>query len=81
MFGPLEVDAGGTPLGHRDLGGIKPKQLFEIMRLDRGRTVAASWSCPGATTTPGWPTAARCSRRSQRSVEGLPKVATPGWRS
>jgi len=40
MFGALEVQVEGTTLGARDLGGTKPRQLLEILLLERGRIVA-----------------------------------------
>jgi DNA-binding SARP family transcriptional activator/pimeloyl-ACP methyl ester carboxylesterase len=40
MLGPLEVRVGGSRLGPRDLGGVKPKQLLEVLLLERGRLVA-----------------------------------------
>jgi DNA-binding SARP family transcriptional activator/pimeloyl-ACP methyl ester carboxylesterase len=40
MFGPLEVRVDGLWLGRRDLGGVKPKQLLEVLLLDRGRLVS-----------------------------------------
>lgn len=39
MFGSLELRAGGARLGVRDLGGIKPRQLLEVLLLERGRMV------------------------------------------
>ena len=39
MFGPLEVRVGGSRLGPRDFGGVKPKQLLEVLLLERGRLV------------------------------------------
>jgi DNA-binding SARP family transcriptional activator/pimeloyl-ACP methyl ester carboxylesterase len=39
LFGSLAVRAGGTWLGPRDFGGVKPKQLLEMLLLDRGRMV------------------------------------------
>jgi len=39
MFGPLEVRVGGSRFGPRDLGGVKPKQLLEVLLLERGRLV------------------------------------------
>jgi DNA-binding SARP family transcriptional activator len=39
MFGPLQLEAGGVRLGPRDLGGVKPKQLLEVLLLERGRPV------------------------------------------
>jgi pimeloyl-ACP methyl ester carboxylesterase len=39
MLGPLAIDAAGRTLGPRNLGGIKPRQLLEILLLARGRTV------------------------------------------
>ena len=38
MLGPLEVD-GARRLGPRDFGGIKPRQLLEILLVARGRAV------------------------------------------
>jgi SARP family transcriptional regulator, regulator of embCAB operon len=40
MFGSLAVETGGTCLGPRDFGGVKPRQLLEILLCERGRTVA-----------------------------------------
>ena len=37
MFGPLEVQCEGTRLGASDLGGVKPKQILEMLLLRRGR--------------------------------------------
>ena len=39
LFGPICVHSAGQELGPRDFGGIKPKQLLEILILARGRTV------------------------------------------
>jgi SARP family transcriptional regulator, regulator of embCAB operon len=40
MFGPLGLEReDGTRLGPRDLGGIKPKQILEILLCGRGRIV------------------------------------------
>jgi DNA-binding SARP family transcriptional activator len=39
MLGPLEVRVDGRRLGARDFGGRKPKQLLEILLLQRGRMV------------------------------------------
>jgi DNA-binding SARP family transcriptional activator len=39
MFGSLAVCAGGMWLGPRDFGGVKPKQLLEMLLLERGRVV------------------------------------------
>ncbi len=38
MLGPLQVD-GAHRLGPRDFGGIKPRQLLEILLAARGRAV------------------------------------------
>jgi DNA-binding SARP family transcriptional activator/pimeloyl-ACP methyl ester carboxylesterase len=40
MFGALEVRVDGLRLGGRDLGGVKPKQLLEVLLLARGRLVS-----------------------------------------
>jgi len=42
MFGSIEVvdPDGGRVLGPRDLGGKKPRQLLEILLLERGRRVS-----------------------------------------
>lgn len=40
MFGALTVTGPGCALGPRDFGGVKPKQLLEMLLLNRGRTVA-----------------------------------------
>jgi pimeloyl-ACP methyl ester carboxylesterase/DNA-binding SARP family transcriptional activator len=39
LFGPLELRAGAARFGPRDLGGVKPKQLLELLLLERGRPV------------------------------------------
>ena len=39
-LGPLELTANGRRLGPRDLGGVKPKQLLEILLVHRGHAVA-----------------------------------------
>lgn len=39
LFGSLAVQAGETRLGPRDLGGVKPRQIFEILVLERGHPV------------------------------------------
>jgi DNA-binding SARP family transcriptional activator len=39
MFGALEVVDGTRRLGPRDLGGVKPKRLFEILLTRRGAVV------------------------------------------
>jgi pimeloyl-ACP methyl ester carboxylesterase/DNA-binding SARP family transcriptional activator len=40
MFGELTVELGERVLGAGDFGGVKPKQLLEVLLLDRGRTVS-----------------------------------------
>lgn len=40
LFGPLEVEVQGRCLGPRDLGGVKPKQVLEILLSARGHPVA-----------------------------------------
>ena len=40
MFGSLCIELGDVVLGPRDLGGVKPKQLFEILLLARGTHVS-----------------------------------------
>lgn len=39
-FGPLLVEDGDARLGPRDLGGVKPKQVLEILILARGHFVS-----------------------------------------
>jgi DNA-binding SARP family transcriptional activator/pimeloyl-ACP methyl ester carboxylesterase len=39
MFGSLELEVAGRTLGARDLGGVKPKQVLELLLLERGRMV------------------------------------------
>jgi pimeloyl-ACP methyl ester carboxylesterase/DNA-binding winged helix-turn-helix (wHTH) protein len=39
MLGPLEVGVNRMRLGPRDLGGAKPRQLLEVLLLERGRPV------------------------------------------
>ena len=51
MFGPLEVHCEGTRWGASDLGGVKPKQILEMLLLRRGHSVAIDvlaeglWPC------------------------------------
>ena len=40
LFGSIEIDIGTVTLGARDFGGIKPKQVLEILLAERGRAVA-----------------------------------------
>ncbi len=40
MFGPLQVRDGDHVLGPRDLGGVKPRQVLELLLLARGRLVS-----------------------------------------
>ncbi len=40
MFGPLTVAIDGRSLGPSDLGGVKPKEILEILLLARGRPVS-----------------------------------------
>lgn len=40
LFGPIEVEVQGRRLGPRDLGGVKPKQVLEILLSARGHPVA-----------------------------------------
>lgn len=40
LFGPLCLSGGTVRLGPRDFGGVKPKQILEILLLNRGRPVA-----------------------------------------
>jgi DNA-binding SARP family transcriptional activator/pimeloyl-ACP methyl ester carboxylesterase len=39
MFGPLEVTLAHRTVGARGFGGIKPRQLLEVLLLERGRPV------------------------------------------
>src|SRR5271167_3424429 len=39
LFGPLAVDVAGASLGPRDFGGVKPKQVLEVLLVQRGRIV------------------------------------------
>jgi DNA-binding SARP family transcriptional activator len=39
MFGTIAVAAGGARLGPRDFGGVKPKQVLEILLAARGHPV------------------------------------------
>jgi hypothetical protein len=39
MFGPLELTLAHRSVGARELGGIKPRQLLEVLLLERGRPV------------------------------------------
>jgi DNA-binding SARP family transcriptional activator len=40
LFGSLEIGDKARQLGPRDLGGTKPKQLLELLLLDRGHIVS-----------------------------------------
>jgi DNA-binding SARP family transcriptional activator len=40
MFGPLTIDDGGRTLGAGDLGGVRPKQILEILLAARGHRVS-----------------------------------------
>jgi DNA-binding SARP family transcriptional activator len=40
LFGPLTIETQGRRLGARDLGGVKPKQVFEVLMLARGAQVS-----------------------------------------
>src|SRR5687767_5367890 len=37
VFGPVEIRVDGVLLGSRDLGGVKPKQLLELLLVHRGQ--------------------------------------------
>jgi len=39
LFGPLSIEDGARGLGPRDLGGIRPKQVLEILLAARGHRV------------------------------------------
>ena len=39
LFGPLAIEDGGRTLGPRDLGGVRPKQVLEILLAARGHRV------------------------------------------
>lgn len=39
LFGPLELVVDGRELGARDLGGIKPRQLLELLLVERGHVI------------------------------------------
>ncbi len=40
LFGPLEIETDRGCLGPRDLGGVKPRRLLEILLSERGRRVS-----------------------------------------
>jgi len=40
LFGSFGLEVGGRCLGTRDLGGVKPKQLLELLVVRRGRGVS-----------------------------------------
>lgn len=40
LFGPLAIEDGARTLGPRDLGGVRPKQVLEILLAARGHRVA-----------------------------------------
>ncbi len=39
LFGPLSVEVDERRLGPRDFGGLKPKQVVEVLLVQRGRAV------------------------------------------
>ena len=39
LFGPLSIEDGARSLGPRDLGGVRPKQVLEILLAARGHRV------------------------------------------
>ena len=39
LFGPLSIEEGGRSLGPSDLGGVRPKQVLEILLAARGHRV------------------------------------------
>ncbi len=39
LFGPLALDVDGRCLGPADFGGLKPKQVIEVLLVQRGRAV------------------------------------------
>src|SRR5512147_2973052 len=39
LFGPLSIEEGARSLGPRDLGGVRPKQVMEILLGARGHRV------------------------------------------
>lgn len=50
LFGPLTLDVNGGRLGPRDFGGVKPKQVLEVLLVRRGRAVHKG---PSACAEPG----------------------------
>lgn len=40
LFGPIELNLGGRRLGARDFGGVKPKQVLEVLLVRGGRAVS-----------------------------------------
>src|SRR3990172_4795209 len=40
LFGSIELASGARRLGPRDFGGVKPRQILEILLLKRGRPVS-----------------------------------------
>src|ERR1044072_7472270 len=39
LFGPLTIEDGGRTLGPHDLGGVRPKQVLQILLAARGHRV------------------------------------------
>src|SRR5512147_2276368 len=39
LFGTLSIEEGGRTIGPRDLGGVRPKQVLEILLAARGHRV------------------------------------------
>ena len=50
MFGTLQVRDGDRHLGPRDLGGVKPRQILEVLLLARGHLV-----CSDVISAALWP--------------------------
>ena len=80
VLGPLLIDDGDRVVGPRDLGGVRPKQVLEILLAARGHSVPVDrlteliWGGSRRGTPP-----ARC-RRSCRSCAGIcrPTAASRG---
>ena len=75
LFGPLSIEEGGRSLGPGDLGGVRPKQVLEILLAARGIACrsTASPSSSGETSAPGTPPA-RCRRSSPAFAATSPRT-------
>ena len=71
LFGPLSVDDGEGTLGPGDLGGVRPKQVLEILLTARGHLVPIDSLAESVWGRSGRRTSRVPSRRSSRPCAGI----------